>query len=141
MSCEAVLLVAYGNSLQALLMTLDGFTPQTIPSVELATGEMRFYGLHEDTKVESKEVLVPRSSRFRMAAPRLHCRKLEMAEFSTGWKPMAVLVAPGASSLTAREWEMALVLRCLPSWCSRHSDDEDDLLIDKANGLFTRSLL
>lgn len=59
MSCEAVLLVAHGNSLRALLMALDGFTPQTIPSVELATGEMRFYWLREDTKVESKEVLAP----------------------------------------------------------------------------------
>ena len=59
MSCEAVLLVAHGNSLRALLMALDGLTPQTIPLVELATGEMRFYRLREDTKIESKEVLDP----------------------------------------------------------------------------------
>lgn len=58
MSREAVLLVAHGNSLRALLMALDEVTPQTIPSVELATGEMRFYWLREDAKVESKEVLV-----------------------------------------------------------------------------------
>lgn len=58
MRCEAVLLVAHGNSLRALLMALDGFTPETIPAVELATGEMRFYWLREDTKIESKEIFL-----------------------------------------------------------------------------------
>jgi 2,3-bisphosphoglycerate-dependent phosphoglycerate mutase len=54
---ERVLVAAHGNSLRALVMVLDGLTPETIPSMELATGIPLVYRLKADTTVESKEVL------------------------------------------------------------------------------------
>jgi 2,3-bisphosphoglycerate-dependent phosphoglycerate mutase len=54
---ERVLVSAHGNSLRALVMVLDGLTPKTIPSLELATGEPIVYRLHADTTVAEKEVL------------------------------------------------------------------------------------
>ncbi|HZH51677.1 MAG TPA: 2,3-bisphosphoglycerate-dependent phosphoglycerate mutase [Microvirga sp.] len=54
---ERVLVAAHGNSLRALVMVLDGLTPETIPSMELATGIPLVYHLNADTTVESKKVL------------------------------------------------------------------------------------
>ncbi len=57
MGGERVLVAAHGNSLRALVMVLDGLTPETIPSMELATGVPLVYRLKGDTTVESKDVL------------------------------------------------------------------------------------
>ena len=54
---ERVLVSAHGNSLRALVMVLDGLTPQTIPSLELATGIPLVYRLNDDTTVADKRVL------------------------------------------------------------------------------------
>ena len=54
---ERVLVAAHGNSLRALVMVLDGLTPKTIPSLELATGIPLVYRLKEDTTVADKKVL------------------------------------------------------------------------------------
>jgi 2,3-bisphosphoglycerate-dependent phosphoglycerate mutase len=54
---ERVLVAAHGNSLRALIMVLDGLTPQTIPDLELATGIPMIYKLNADTTVASKEVV------------------------------------------------------------------------------------
>src|ERR1700704_5323239 len=48
---------AHGSSLRALVMVLDGLTPKTIPSMELATGVPLIYHLNADSTVASKEVL------------------------------------------------------------------------------------
>jgi 2,3-bisphosphoglycerate-dependent phosphoglycerate mutase len=52
-----VLVSAHGNSLRALVMVLDRMTPQTIPTLELATGVPLVYRLNADSTVESKAVL------------------------------------------------------------------------------------
>ncbi len=52
-----VLVAAHGNSLRALVMVLDRLTPQTIPSMELATGVPLVYRLNADSTVASKDVL------------------------------------------------------------------------------------
>ena len=57
LSGETVLVAAHGNSLRALIMVLDGLSPETIPSVELATGVPIVYRLGTDSTVESKQVL------------------------------------------------------------------------------------
>jgi 2,3-bisphosphoglycerate-dependent phosphoglycerate mutase len=54
---ERVLVAAHGNSLRALVMVLDGLTPKTIPSLELATGLPLVYRLNADTTVADKKVL------------------------------------------------------------------------------------
>jgi len=54
---ERVLVAAHGNSLRALVMILDGLTPDTIPSMELDTGVPLVYRLKADSTVESKQVL------------------------------------------------------------------------------------
>lgn len=54
---ESVLVAAHGNSLRALLLVLDRLTPETIPGVELATGEPIVYRLNADSTVASKVVL------------------------------------------------------------------------------------
>ena len=54
---ERVLVAAHGNSLRALVMVLDGLTPATIPSMELATGVPLVYRLNADSTVASKDVL------------------------------------------------------------------------------------
>jgi 2,3-bisphosphoglycerate-dependent phosphoglycerate mutase len=54
---EKVLVAAHGNSLRALVMVLDRLSPETIPTLELATGEPLVYRLRADTTVESKDVL------------------------------------------------------------------------------------
>ena len=52
-----VLVAAHGNSLRALVMVLDNLTPETIPSMELATGVPLVYRLNADSTVASKDVL------------------------------------------------------------------------------------
>jgi 2,3-bisphosphoglycerate-dependent phosphoglycerate mutase len=54
---ERVIVAAHGNSLRALVMVLDNLTPETIPSMELATGVPLVYRLKADSTVESKTVL------------------------------------------------------------------------------------
>ena len=54
-----VLVAAHGNSLRALVMVLDGLSPQTIPSMELETGIPLIYRLNADSTVESKVVSLP----------------------------------------------------------------------------------
>lgn len=56
---EKVIVAAHGNSLRALVMVLDGLTPETIPSMELETGVPLVYRLKADSTVESKQVLHP----------------------------------------------------------------------------------
>jgi 2,3-bisphosphoglycerate-dependent phosphoglycerate mutase len=54
---ERVIVSAHGNSLRALVMVLDGYTPDTIPSLEIGTGIPMVYRLNADTTVASKAVL------------------------------------------------------------------------------------
>ena len=54
---EKTLVCAHGNSLRALLMVLDRLTPETIPSVELATGVPVLYRLNADSTVIEKQVV------------------------------------------------------------------------------------
>jgi 2,3-bisphosphoglycerate-dependent phosphoglycerate mutase len=54
---ERVLVPAHGNSLRALVMVLDRLTPDTIPTLELATGLPLVYRLAADTTVAEKQVL------------------------------------------------------------------------------------
>lgn len=54
---QNVIVAAHGNSLRALVMVLDGLNPQTIPSVELATGVPLVYRLNADSTVENKTIL------------------------------------------------------------------------------------
>lgn len=49
MRSRAVLVVAHGNSLRALIFALEGLSPDEIPLVELGTAEMRVYRLAADT--------------------------------------------------------------------------------------------
>ena len=54
---ERVIVAAHGNSLRALVMVLDRLTPDTIPSMELATGVPLVYQLKADSTVLTKDVL------------------------------------------------------------------------------------
>jgi 2,3-bisphosphoglycerate-dependent phosphoglycerate mutase len=54
---ERVLVAAHGNSLRALMMVLEGMSPEQIPQVELATGVPVIYSLNSDSTVGGKEVL------------------------------------------------------------------------------------
>jgi 2,3-bisphosphoglycerate-dependent phosphoglycerate mutase len=54
---EGVLVSAHGNSLRALIMALDGLSPDEIVKLELATGVPVVYRLNADSTVASKEVL------------------------------------------------------------------------------------
>ncbi|ACB94147.1 2,3-bisphosphoglycerate-dependent phosphoglycerate mutase [Beijerinckia indica] len=54
---KKTIVAAHGNSLRALVMVLDGLTPETIPSMELETGVPLIYRLRANSTVESKEVL------------------------------------------------------------------------------------
>jgi 2,3-bisphosphoglycerate-dependent phosphoglycerate mutase len=59
LSGESTIVAAHGNSLRALVMVLDGLTPATIPTMELATGIPLVYRLKSDSTVESKDILEP----------------------------------------------------------------------------------
>ena len=54
---ERTLVAAHGNSLRARVMVLDRLTPETIPTMELATAVPLVYRLKADSTVESKQVL------------------------------------------------------------------------------------
>ncbi len=54
---ETVLVAAHGNSLRALIMALDGLTPEQILKQELATGVPVIYKLNADSTVKSKEIV------------------------------------------------------------------------------------
>ncbi len=54
---ETVLVAAHGNSLRALIMALDGLTPDEVVKMELATGVPVIYRLNADSTVASKEIL------------------------------------------------------------------------------------
>jgi 2,3-bisphosphoglycerate-dependent phosphoglycerate mutase len=54
---ERVLISAHGNSLRALIMALDGLTPDQIVKLELDTGVPVVYRLNADSTVASKDVL------------------------------------------------------------------------------------
>jgi 2,3-bisphosphoglycerate-dependent phosphoglycerate mutase len=54
---DGVLISAHGNSLRALIMALDGLTPDEVVKLELPTGLPVVYRLNADTTVASKEEL------------------------------------------------------------------------------------
>ncbi len=54
---EKVLVAAHGNSLRALIMALDGLTPDEVVKLELATGVPVVYRLNADSTIASKDVL------------------------------------------------------------------------------------
>ena len=54
---EQVLISAHGNSLRALIMALEGLTPDEIVKRELETGLPILYRLNADTTVAEKAVL------------------------------------------------------------------------------------
>jgi 2,3-bisphosphoglycerate-dependent phosphoglycerate mutase len=54
---RAMLVAAHGNSLRALIMALDGLSPDEIVKLELGTGVPIVYRLNADSSVASKEVL------------------------------------------------------------------------------------
>lgn len=52
-----ILISAHGNSLRALILYLEGLSPEQITQVEINTAEPIYYTLDEDLKVLNKEVL------------------------------------------------------------------------------------
>lgn len=54
---ETVLVAAHGNSLRALIMALDGLSPEEVVKLELGTGIPVVYRLNSDSTVKSKQVL------------------------------------------------------------------------------------
>jgi 2,3-bisphosphoglycerate-dependent phosphoglycerate mutase len=54
---ERVLVAAHGNSLRALCMVLEQMTPESVTTLELATGVPIVYKLNADSTVASKAVL------------------------------------------------------------------------------------
>jgi 2,3-bisphosphoglycerate-dependent phosphoglycerate mutase len=57
---QRVIVAGHGNSLRALIMVLEGLTPETIPELELATGVPLVYRLKPDSTVGSRELLIPK---------------------------------------------------------------------------------
>ena len=57
LSGKRVLVSAHGNSLRALIMVLEGLTPQEIVKRELATGVPVVYRLKPDSRPQSVELL------------------------------------------------------------------------------------
>ncbi len=54
---EKVLIAAHGNSLRALIMALDGLTPDEVVKLELATGVPVVYRLNANSTIASKDIL------------------------------------------------------------------------------------
>jgi 2,3-bisphosphoglycerate-dependent phosphoglycerate mutase len=52
-----VLVAAHGNSLRALIMALEGMSPDRIVKLELGTGVPMIYRLNADSTLKSKEIL------------------------------------------------------------------------------------
>jgi 2,3-bisphosphoglycerate-dependent phosphoglycerate mutase len=48
---------AHGNSLRAMIMTLENLSPEEVPSLELITGVPIVYDLDETGKIISKQIL------------------------------------------------------------------------------------
>jgi len=57
MGGKAVLVAAHGNSLRALVMAMEGLTPEAILKKEIATGVPMVSTLNNDTSLASVEVL------------------------------------------------------------------------------------
>jgi 2,3-bisphosphoglycerate-dependent phosphoglycerate mutase len=57
LSGKRVLVSAHGNSLRALIMAIEGLSPEEIVKLELATGVPIVYRLGPDSRLESKEIL------------------------------------------------------------------------------------
>jgi 2,3-bisphosphoglycerate-dependent phosphoglycerate mutase len=57
LSGRRVLVSAHGNSLRALIMALEGLSPEEIVKRELATGLPIVYRLKADSRIESREIL------------------------------------------------------------------------------------
>jgi 2,3-bisphosphoglycerate-dependent phosphoglycerate mutase len=60
LNSQRVIVAGHGNSLRALVMVLDGLTPDTIPELELATGIPLLYRLKPDSTVATRELLDPK---------------------------------------------------------------------------------
>jgi 2,3-bisphosphoglycerate-dependent phosphoglycerate mutase len=56
---DGVLISAHGNSLRALIMALDGLTPDEVVRLEIATGVPIVYRLNADATVDDKLTLTP----------------------------------------------------------------------------------
>lgn len=54
---KTMLVAAHGNSLRALIMALDGLSPEEVVRLELGTGVPIVYRLNADSSVASKEVI------------------------------------------------------------------------------------
>ncbi len=54
---ERVLIAAHGNSIRALMMILEGISPDEIAGINVPTGVPRVYRLRDDFSVESAEYL------------------------------------------------------------------------------------
>jgi 2,3-bisphosphoglycerate-dependent phosphoglycerate mutase len=57
LSGKRVLVSAHGNSLRALIMAIEGQSPEQIVKLELPTGVPVVYRLQPDSRIESKEIL------------------------------------------------------------------------------------
>jgi len=57
LSGRRVLISAHGNSLRALIMALEGLSPDEIVKRELATGLPIVYRLKADSRIDSREIL------------------------------------------------------------------------------------
>jgi 2,3-bisphosphoglycerate-dependent phosphoglycerate mutase len=69
LSGKRVLVSAHGNSLRALIMSLEGLTPAKILKRELETGIPIVYQLAADSRIESKHVLDAWSPGFAKKTP------------------------------------------------------------------------
>ena len=67
---ERVLVAAHGNSLRALAMVLDQLTPESVTTLEFATGAVVIYTLNADSTVASKDVVECAIPSSKPAAPR-----------------------------------------------------------------------
>ena len=67
---ERVLVAAHGNSLRALAMVLDQMTPESVTTLEFATGAVVIYTLNADSTVASKDVVECAIPSPKPAAPR-----------------------------------------------------------------------
>jgi 2,3-bisphosphoglycerate-dependent phosphoglycerate mutase len=57
LSGKKVLVSAHGNSLRALIMAIEGQSPEQIVKLELPTGVPVVYRLQPNSRIESKEIL------------------------------------------------------------------------------------
>ena len=67
---ERTLVAAHGNSLRALAMVLDQMTPESVTTLEFATGAVVIYTLNADSTVASKDVVECAIPSSKPAAPR-----------------------------------------------------------------------